>query len=225
MTTTLALDRLMKAETIEDGARAFANWLNFEGELEDLFRYVVKLTGRGKVPPFNQEEMGWILKVADKQDPSDPEYVYKNEVNRIIAGIEKKYPSRLQIVSWKKSGLPKFARMPIPPLRSDSLAACVVLDVFEQLARNGFLAAIRWCEHDDAPFFSRRRKRRYCCDECQRTHYGQSSERKKDNLEYQKTYYHEWLSAEAKRMQKLAARLGVRGNLPLSDLKKKLKGR
>jgi hypothetical protein len=202
MTTTVALDRLMRANSIEDAARAFANWLDFEGVLEELFRYVVKLTGRcGVQKHLTRREVAWMLKVADKHDPSDPEYVYKKEVNRVIAGIERKYPSRLQVVAWKKSGLPKFARVPIPPLRPDSLAACVVLDTFEQLAQNGFLTAIRWCDHDSTPFFSLRRNRRYCCDECQRIDYGRSPERKKANAEYQKDYYHKWLSVDAKRRE------------------------
>ena len=204
MRTPFALSQIMKAKTIEDEARAFAEWLNFEGELEDEICFVVKLVaGSGKTPPpFNRQEMARMLKAVDQHDRSDPGDVYDKEINRIIGRIEKKYPSRLQLVGWDGK-LPLFARVPIPPLRRDSLAACVALDTFQRFAGIGMLATIKWCDRDDcnAPFFTLRSKKRYCCDECQRIDYGRSPERKKKNLEYQKIYYQRHLSVDAKRRE------------------------
>jgi hypothetical protein len=221
-----ALAQLIKARTLKDEAEAFASWLEHDGELEDLFRYVVKLASRpAKVPPpFTTQEMGWMLKAADKYDPRSSRYAYEKEIDRIIAKIQKKHSSRLKIVGWNSDATPIFERVPIPPVRRDSLAVCAVMDSFQRLARTGILGEIKWCNRDDCntAFFAFRRDRRYCCDECQRIAYGRSTERKKHNLQYQKTYYHEWLSAEAKRMQTLAARLGLPGNRRLSDLKEAL---
>jgi hypothetical protein len=119
-----------------------------------------------------------------------------------------------------------FLDQPGRPENRDAWEACGMLGEFKLLANNGAFAAFELCALPGCGkrFFAFPRQKRYCSDEHQRTGYDLTPQRKKDNLDYQKKHYHEWLSAEAKRMQKLAARRGLNAKLPLSDLKKKLKG-
>jgi hypothetical protein len=222
--TTTKTSAIRLQRRIKSNAKDFATWLNSTGEQQELFRKLVDLTVAATKHEQQRKRATLVLY------PSDPYLSYEKKFNRLMRRIDKHPPpTRLQMVDWghEKDRLPLFGNVAIRPMGRKREDLEVRLHWFGFLAEHGVFADFCRCALPACGkgFFALRRKRRYCSDECQRAHYNQSDERKKDNLEYQKQHYHKWLSAEAKRMQKLAARRGLNAKLPLSDLKKLLKGR
>jgi hypothetical protein len=208
----------IEAKHIRDRAREFAKWLEADEEPQDLFRPLVDLA-MAHTKYERENPRGLTL------EPSDPFNLYKTKIDRILGRIQKRYPCQLKLVDWgDKSGKPFYARQPVRWTRREAWEACVMLDAFELLANAGAFAVFKRCALPACSkcFFALRLHRRYCSDACQRTHYDESPKRTDANRKYQKRHYREYLSAEAKRMQKLAARRGLSPRLPLSALKKRL---
>jgi hypothetical protein len=211
---------VVTSKRIRDEARDFSEWLNSDGEARDLFRPLVKLTAAVTKHELQRKRHTDVL------EPSDPYLSYERKIGRLLAKIERRYPSQLKLADWgNQRGLPTFARQPIREASLKAEAAVATLEQFCELANVGAFAAFEMCALPSCGryVFAFPRHKRYCSEEHQRTHYDDSAERKQRNKSYQKKHYREYESAAAKRLQKLAARRGWSTRLPLSVLKKRLR--
>jgi hypothetical protein len=218
---------ILQSKRIRADAKEFSEWLNSEGKPQELFRPLVQMTTMTAKDLYKNRR-------SDTLAADDPFISYEEKSTRILRGIRRQYPSEKRCVDYQirggrrssGDGSLQFSEQPIRTRGRAHWEASLSLDRFYFLAEHGAFAAFERCALPTCRkyFFAFPRHKRYCSDEHQRAGYDLSPQRKKDNLDYQKKYYHEWLSAEAKRMQKLAARRGLNAKLPLSGLKKKLKG-
>jgi hypothetical protein len=209
----------IQSKRIRGDAKFFAKWLDLPGKLQSMFRPLLELAAAAQKHELRRKRL------TDALDPSDPFFSYEKKINRILRSIEERYPSQLSLSDWgHRDRLLLFARQSIRQ-EEDATQACLMLHTFERLANVGAFAALALCALPSCGkrVFALRLNKKYCSDACQRTHYNQSSERKKANKRYQKKHYREYLSKEAKRMQKLAARRGLRGHLSVSAIKRRLR--
>jgi hypothetical protein len=208
---------------IKSAAQDFAEWLNSSGEQQGLFWRLVDVT----VAATKHEQQR--KKIVNVLDPSDAFYTYQRKFNRLVNRIDKHpLPRRLNMLSWGLvDQLPTIREVAVRRSGSKEETRLLQLRTLEFLATHGAFANFHRCALPSCArgFFAFPRQQRYCSDDCQRVHYDEADQRKTNNRKYQRKHYREWKSAEAKRMQKLAARRGISGHRSLSDLQKVLKSR
>jgi hypothetical protein len=214
------------ADLINSGDRVAKMFLQLTGLTVALAREL-QTPGR-----HNREEPGQVAPALDlyarrrqKKDQTSREQSRRAEtsarycrtINPILKRIRRLYPTECQLVICPDLDVPAFSDEPAVHESEtrgwgerihEITRAQDGMDWFRLLARDGAFSDIRRCALTTCSkyFFPLRPERRYCSDRCQRKDYKQSSEYKEQTANYQKAYYEDYASPEAK---KYKARYGM----------------
>jgi hypothetical protein len=182
-------------------AEEFAKWINSDGKPQDMFRPLLESTVA-------------LAKGLKKRHARFGTFdLHQKKNNSILARIDRKYPSRLQLVGFWDDGAgrhegpnsgPDYREKPIGRYRRDAEDVLTALRRFRLIAEYGFFANFSQCSLSTCGkyFYPLRPERRYCSDACQRTAYVQDPGRKDKNAADQKVYYY---SKKVLDLAKLAA--------------------
>jgi hypothetical protein len=222
-------DDLTRSTHVREAKKNFADLINSGDGVAKMFQELTRLTvdlARELRTPVKHKrgkagEVAPALDVYARRHPpkdhnsraqhqrAETSVRYCRTINPILRRIRRLYPTECQLVIGPDLDVPAFSDEPAVHQSEHSWGERIDkitraqdgMDWFRLLARDGAFSDIRRCAlmTCNKYFFPLRPERRYCSDKCQRKHYKQSAEYKTQTANYQKAYYEDYGSTEAKK--------------------------
>jgi hypothetical protein len=192
--------RRSSKEQIES-AKSFAAAMNSGSVVAEKFRPMVEATAalarRG-------------IRILDEERRGRSRMFYGHKIDQIKEQIAKEYPTWKRVVDVSYDGAIVFAEGAMLLGRSvikqmeEQIEAAALLGAYHYLSENGMFAKLWRCssrlpsgDRCRTLFFVHRNTKAMMCSRCSRRNYNRRPEVKRGNANYQRKYYHDWLSVDA----------------------------